>query len=111
MLSLMIDNKFYKRQVNSLNKLSMITALKLFYESWFVTQDNDKWLKLTASTNILKDACSEKLQMMLKIQQLNVQKLIHQFKNYEESKKKLWRLKIYKLKQIILQIICTDLTK
>ncbi len=33
MLSLMIDNKFYKRQVNSLNKLSMITALKLFYES------------------------------------------------------------------------------
>jgi len=54
-----------------------------------VTQDNDKWLKLTASTNILKDACSEKLQMMLKIQQLNVQKLIHQFKNYEESKKKL----------------------
>jgi len=89
MLSLMIDNRFHKRQVNSLNKLSMITALKLSSESRFVTRDNDKRLKLTASTNILEDARSEKLQMMLKIRQLNVQKLIHQFENYEEFEKKL----------------------
>jgi len=89
MLSLMIDNRFHKRQADSLNKLSMITALELSYESRFVTRNNDKRLKLTASTNILEDARSEKLQTMLKIQQLNVQKLIRQFENYEESEKKL----------------------
>ncbi len=111
MLSLMINNRFHKHQVNSLNKLSMITALKLSSESRFMTRDNDKRLKLTASTNILEDARSEKLQMMLKIWQLNVQKLIHQFENYEEFEKKLWRSRIRKLKQIILQIICTDLTE
>jgi glutamyl/glutaminyl-tRNA synthetase len=33
MLSLMIDNRFYEHQVDSLNKLSMITALELSYES------------------------------------------------------------------------------
>ncbi len=111
MLSLMIDNRFHKRQADSLNKLSMITALELSYESRFVTRNNDKRLKLTASTNILEDARSEKLQTMLKIQQLNVQKLIRQFENYEESEKKLWRSRIRKLKQIILQIICTGLTE
>ncbi len=89
MLSLMIDNRFHKRQVDSLNKLSMITVLELSYESRFVTRDNDKRLKLTASTNILEDARSEKLQAMLKVRQLNVQKLIRQFENYEESEKKL----------------------
>ncbi len=111
MLSLIIDNRFHKHQVNSLNKLSMITALELSYESQFMTRNNDKWLKLTASTNILEDVHSEKLQTMLKIWQLNVQKLICQFENYEESEKKLWRSRIHKLKQIILQIICTDLTE
>ncbi len=89
MLSLMIGNRFHKRQVDSLNKLSMITALELSYESRFVTRNNDKRLKLTAFTNILEDARSEKLQTMLKIRQLNVQKLIRQFENYEESEKKL----------------------
>ena len=37
MLSLIIDNRFHKHQVNSLNKLSMITALELSYESQFMT--------------------------------------------------------------------------
>jgi len=89
MLSLMIGNRFHKRQVDSLNKLSMITVLELSSESRFVTRDNGKRLKLTASTNILEDARSEKLQAMLKVRQLNVQELIRQFENYEEPEKKL----------------------
>lgn len=111
MLSLMAGNRFHKRQADSLNKLSMVTALELSYESRFVARDNGKRLKLTASTNILEDARSEKLQAMLKVRQLNVQKLIRQFENYEESEEKLWRSRIRKLKQTILQIICTGLAE
>jgi hypothetical protein len=88
-LSPMAGNRFHKRQADSLNKLSMVTALELSSESRFVARDNGKRLKLTAPTNILEDARSEKLQAVLKVRQPNVQELIRQFENYEESEEEL----------------------
>jgi len=54
-----------------------------------VARDNGKRLKLTAPTNILEDARSEKLQAVLKVRQPNVQELIRQFENYEEPEEEL----------------------
>lgn len=75
-LSPMAGSKFHKHQADSLDTLSMITALESSSESQFVVRDNGKRLKLTAPTKILEDARSEQLHTVLAVRQPNVQKLI-----------------------------------
>jgi len=92
-LSLIKNDKFCKHHTNSCDKLFIITVLWLLSVFCFIMQNNNKWLKLMTSTTILKEAHSEWLHVMVAILQHSVQKLIQQFKNYKDSKKKLWSLR------------------
>jgi hypothetical protein len=45
----------------------MINALQLVPSSSFIARDNDKWLKLTAPTPILKEVHSEELKAVVAV--------------------------------------------
>ena len=87
-LSLMISNCFCKHRAYLYDNVFIITALKLSFKFQFIVQNNDKWFKMTASISIIDAAQFNQSQTVLKIEQHNIQVLIHQFKNYENSEKK-----------------------
>ena len=87
-LSLMISNCFCKHRAYLYNNVSIVTVLKLSFKFQFIVQNNDKQLKMTASISIIDAAQFNQSQTVLKIEQHNVQVLIHQFENYKNPEKK-----------------------
>ena len=83
-LSPIAGNRFRKRQANSLNDASMVTALELPSESRFIALDRGKCLKMTGPTTILDAARSDQLQAVLMIKQPNVQELIRRFERHDD---------------------------
>ena len=83
-LSPMENGRFCKRNADPCDKLSMIAALQLSSDSRYIARDNGKRLKYMASTTILKEASSERLQAVVSVSQHNVQELIKRFENYED---------------------------
>jgi hypothetical protein len=84
-LSPMADDAFRKRQADSLDEKSMVTALELPSEARFIALDKNKRLKMTPPTTILDAARSEQLQTVLMVKQPNVQALIRQFEDHEDD--------------------------
>ena len=75
------NNDFRIRHVDSQNKVAVIIALRLFSDSHFLTNVNDKRLKLTDSEIIMKKAHSKHLKTVLSLSQSGVQEFIRRFEN------------------------------
>jgi hypothetical protein len=88
-LSPVANGHFRKRRADPEDKLFMVSALRLPSDSYFMTQDNGKRLKMTAPITILEEAQSKWLNAVISVPRHKVQELIHQFKDHEESEEEL----------------------
>ena len=88
-LSPTTNGRFRKRQADPQDKLSMVSALRLPSDSYFMTRDNGKRLKMAGPSTILEEARLQRLDTVISVPQNRVPELIHQFENEEESEEEL----------------------
>lgn len=86
------NSDFRTRHANPHNKIVVITALRLFFDSHFMMNASGKRLKLTDFRTIVKKAHSEQLKTVLSLSWHDVQELISRFESNLQSRSLRWQI-------------------